>query len=271
MEENKQGNNTDKRRINWKSILGLGLALFIVGGLVMLVQPVSAQTSDGSLTDEDIASLLYMREEEKLAHDVYLTLYEMWGAAIFNNIASSEQNHTEMVLGLLNQYGLEDPAVGNAVGVFTNADLQALYDDLVSQGSQSYEAALLVGGLIEEVDIADLQAELATTNVAAIQQVYQSLLSASGNHLSGFANSYENATGEAYSAQLLSDADVAAILNGSNSSGHGSQGSHGSSGSGGQGSNGQGGHGNSGSQGNNGQGNSGRGSQGNGGGNGGRR
>ncbi|MBK7894076.1 MAG: DUF2202 domain-containing protein [Anaerolineaceae bacterium] len=257
MLENRQSENTGKRLISWKSILGLGLASLFIGGLVLLVQPASAQTTDGSLTDEDIASLLYMREEEKLAHDVYVTLYELWGAPLFNNIAASEQNHTEMVLALLNQYGLADPAVGNAVGVFANAELQALYNDLVSQGSQSYEAALRVGGLIEEVDIADLRAELATTNVAAIQQVYQSLLSASGNHLNGFANAYENATGEAYAAQLLSDADVAAILSGGNSSGNGnSQGARGGGGQAGgnqgsgRGNSGQGSQGSQGSQGN---------------------
>ena len=255
MLENREANNIGKRLINWKSILGLGLTLFIVGGLVMQVQPAAAQTVANGLTDEDIASLLYMREEEKLAHDVYVTLYDMWHAPIFNNIASSEQNHAEMVLGLLNQYGLEDPAAGNNIGVFTNPDLQALYDDLVSQGNQSYEAALLVGGLIEEVDIADLRTELESTNVAAIQQIYQSLLSASGNHLNGFANSYENVTGEPYAAQLLSTADVAAILNGGNSSGNG---------------NGQGGRRNSGNQGNGGnQGNNGNGRNGRG--NGGRR
>ena len=234
MLENTNTQNRGNRLVNWKSILGLGLALFFVGGLVLLVQPAAAQTTVGGLTDEDIDSLLYMREEEKLAHDVYVTLYEMWGAPIFNNIAASEQNHTEMVLGLLNQYGLADPSAGNGLGVFTNAELQALYDDLVSQGSQSYEAALLVGGLIEEVDIADLRSELESTNVAAIQQVYQSLHSASGNHLIGFANSYENATGNAYTAQLLSDADVAAILSGGNGSGNGnSQGARGGGGQGG--------------------------------------
>ena len=141
------------------------------------------------------------------------------------------------------------------MGVFVNADLQALYDDLVSQGSQSYEAALLVGGLIEEVDIADLRAELATTNVAAIEQVYQSLLSASGNHLNGFANSYESATGTAYTAQLLSDADVAAILSGGNGSGNGnSQGARG----GGNNGQGQGGNQGNGGNGRNSQGNGGR-------------
>lgn len=218
---NTNSQTTGKRLMNRKSLLGLGLALFFIVGLVVWVQPASAQTTSGGLTTADVDSLLYMREEEKLAHDVYVTLYNLWGAPLFNNIAASEQNHTEMVLALLNQYGLDDPAAGNGVGEFTNSDLQALYDDLVSQGSQSYEAALLVGGLIEEVDIADLRAELETTNVAAIQQVYQSLLSASGNHLNGFANAYENATGNAYTAQWLSDADVAAILSGGNSSGNG--------------------------------------------------
>lgn len=221
MLNNTNAQTTGRRLISWKSLLGLGVALFLIGGLVLLVQPAEAQTTDSGLATADIDSLLYMREEEKLAHDVYVTLYDLWGAPLFNNIANSEQNHTEMVLALLNQYDLADPAAGNAVGVFTNPDLQALYNDLVNQGSQSYEAALLVGGLIEEVDIADLQAELNTTNVAAIQQVYQSLLSASGNHLNGFANAYENATGNPYTAQLLRDADVTAILNGGNASGNG--------------------------------------------------
>lgn len=218
---NTNSQTTGKRLMNWKSLLGLGLALFFIVGLVVWVQPASAQTTSSGLTTADVDSLLYMREEEKLAHDVYVTLYNLWGAPLFNNVAASEQNHTEMVLALLNQYGLADPAAGNGVGEFTNSDLQALYDDLVSQGSQSYEAALLVGGLIEEVDIADLRAELETTNVAAIQQVYQSLLSASGNHLRAFATAYENATGNAYAAQWLSAADVAAILSGGNSSGNG--------------------------------------------------
>lgn len=246
MFEDKNLQTTGKHLVNWKSLLGISLALFLLGGLAMLVQPAAAQTTSASLTTADIDSLLTMREEEKLAHDVYVTLYDLWGAPLFNNIASSEQTHTEMVLTLINLYGLDDPAAGNGVGIFTNTELQTLYNDLVSQGSQSYEAALLVGGLIEEVDIADLQAELAVTNVAAIEQVYQNLLSASGNHLRAFATAYENATGDVYTAQWLSDADVAAILSSSNSSGNGN--GQGTRGGGGQG-NGNGGNGRSGQNG----------------------
>ena len=42
-----------------------------------------------------------MREEEKLARDVYLTLYDIWGTPAFNNIASSEQTHMDAVLMLI--------------------------------------------------------------------------------------------------------------------------------------------------------------------------
>ncbi len=40
------------------------------------------------LNDKETQSLLTMREEEKLAHDVYITLYNKWGVNIFTNIAS---------------------------------------------------------------------------------------------------------------------------------------------------------------------------------------
>jgi hypothetical protein len=80
------------------------------------------------LTETEAASLRYMREEEKLAHDVYLTLFEVWGLPIFQNIANSESSHAAAVLGLLERYGLDDPAAGNAVGVFTDPTLQALYE-----------------------------------------------------------------------------------------------------------------------------------------------
>ena len=93
-------------------------------------------TTPGELSAEESAALLYMREEEKLAHDVYVTLYSQWGLPIFQNISQSEQTHTDAVKTLLDRYGLNDPASGT-VGVFTNPDLQALYNDLVTRGSQS--------------------------------------------------------------------------------------------------------------------------------------
>ena len=173
------------------------------------------------LTDAEVEGLLYMREEEKLAHDVYITLYNVWGTPVFQNIANSEQTHTEAVKTLLDSYGLEDPAVSAPVGVFVNADLQALYDDLVAWGSQSLADALKVGAAIEEIDILDLKANLATLTALDIQQVYENLLFGSENHLRAFTSVLAQQTGEVYEPQYMDQADYDAIVADSIQSGAG--------------------------------------------------
>jgi hypothetical protein len=142
----------------------------------------------GQLTQAEIDGLLYMREEEKLARDSYLTLYNKWHLPIFSRIASSEVMHMTRVKDLLDRYGLPDPAAGRAVGEFTNPTLQQLYDDLMVQGSQTSMEALKVGVTIEEVDIKDLKNYITATNKTDILQVYGNLLNASYNHLSAFNN-----------------------------------------------------------------------------------
>jgi hypothetical protein len=169
--------------------------------------------SSGELSAEEAEALLFMREEEKLAHDVYVTLYEQWGLQTFQNIAASEQAHTDAVKALLDRYGLDDPAT-DQVGVFTNPDLQALYTELVARGSQSLAEALKVGGAIEEIDILDLQERLAQTDNADIQQVFNNLLKGSTNHLRAFVNSLQAQTGETYQPQYLSAEAYQALLNG---------------------------------------------------------
>lgn len=135
-----------------------------------------------STTDE---LLIYLIEEEKLAHDVYTVLGDMWGSNVFTNILASETQHQEQVLSLLNTYGLSDPR-STELGVFTNPDLQALYDQLIAQGSTSVTDAYKVGVLIEETDIADLSEAMSTTSDQTILSTLQSLLSASENHLAAF-------------------------------------------------------------------------------------
>ena len=106
----------------------------------------------GDLTQAEIDGLLYMREEEKLAQDVYTSLYQTWNLPVFKNISASEQSHFDALGVLIQRYGLTDPANTQA-GVFTNPDLQALYNDLMSQGKHSISEALMVGAAIEEIDI----------------------------------------------------------------------------------------------------------------------
>ena len=92
-------------------------------------QSVDAPTSavvDPDLTEIEISDLRYMREEEKLARDVYLTLDGQWSTQtqVFARIALSEEDHTTTVDYLLDKFGVEDPVVNETIGVFTNQELQ---------------------------------------------------------------------------------------------------------------------------------------------------
>jgi len=180
----------------------------------------------GDLTAVEIEGLVFMREEEKLARDVYLVLYNQWNIPIFQNIANSEASHMQALLTLIERFGIEDPAVGNDVGEFTNPDLKALYDQLVSQGSQSLADALKVGAAIEEIDILDLEERLAQTDKDDIMLVYENLLKGSRNHLRSFTNTITQQTGETYVPQYLSlDAYGAIIGTGIESGGASGRGS----------------------------------------------
>jgi hypothetical protein len=165
----------------------------------------------GDLTAEEAAGLIYMREEEKLAHDIYVTLYDLWGLPVFQNIASSELTHTEAVKTLINRYGLEDPAAG-AVGSFTDPTLQSLYDQLVDSGAESLESALRAGAAVEEIDILDLQERIAQTDHGDIALVYENLMQGSRNHLRAFASTLERQTGESYVPQYLDQASYDEIV-----------------------------------------------------------
>jgi hypothetical protein len=181
----------------------------------------------GELSADESAALLYMREEEKLAHDVYVTMYAQWSLPIFQNISQSEQTHTEAVKALLNRYGLDDPAASQT-GIFTDPVLQSLYNDLIARGSQSLVDALKVGAAIEEIDILDLQSYLAQTDNADIQQVFNNLMNGSYNHLRAFISTLYTQTSETYQPQYLSADAYQAIINaGTEAGGNGGGGGQG--------------------------------------------
>lgn len=135
---------------------------------------------------EAIASLLLMIEEEKMAMDVYETLYTQTGLAVFNKIASSEEKHMEALINAATKLGVDTSFLSNEVGIFTNDTMSTLYADLIAQGSVSTDAALGVGILIEQTDIADLQAIISDNSVTLLGQVYNHLLTGSEHHLSAF-------------------------------------------------------------------------------------
>jgi hypothetical protein len=177
--------------------------------------------ASGELTAAEAQDLLFMREEEKLARDVYLALYDRWGLNVFQNIASSESAHTQAVKGLLDQYGLNDPMAIDQRGVFTNPDLQALYDQLVAQGKGSLEDALRVGAAIEEIDILDLKEAMLASDHIEIQMVYDNLLKGSYNHLRAFVSTLNKQAGAVYQPQYLAAEDYQAIVSSGSGRGNG--------------------------------------------------
>ncbi len=162
----------------------------VVGGLlvVMNLTSIGFVKAAVNLTGAEKDWLTYMREEEKLARDVYLDLYEKWQLPIFANIAKSEQKHMDAIKTLLDRYDLPDPAADKGQGEFTNGDLQNLYDELIQRGSDSAVEALQVGVLIEETDIDDLNMAMGLTRRKDIKTVYSNLLQGSLNHLKAFVS-----------------------------------------------------------------------------------
>lgn len=139
------------------------------------------------LDNPAVEDILFMREEEKLARDVYIAMYEKYSARVFGNISKSEQIHMNAIKYLIDRYELDDPVSVDEQGVFVNADLQELYNNLIEQGNLSYIDALKVGAAIEEIDILDLMNRLEnSTDNADIQLVFGNLKRASGYHLKAF-------------------------------------------------------------------------------------
>lgn len=144
----------------------------------------STQASNSTQTTNDLICLI---EEEKLAHDVYQTLYEKWNLKSFYNIKNSESSHQQALLFVMESRGIDDPRK-SAVGEFTNPELQALYNKLVSQGSQSPTEAYKVGVAIEELDIKDLKNMISNLDPkdTDIAIVFDNLVNGSENHLKAF-------------------------------------------------------------------------------------
>jgi hypothetical protein len=150
-------------------------------------QPEIISSESGGLASEELTEkqLLYLIEEEKLAHDVYTVFYEKYGARVFGNILVSESTHQDRVLTLLRARNISDPR-STEIGVFTNTDLQKFYDDLIAQGSQNETEAFKAGVIIEETDIADITEQLSNTTDEDVVLALEDLRKGSENHLRAF-------------------------------------------------------------------------------------
>ena len=121
-----------------------------------------------------------------MAHDIYVEMYNLYGAYIFNNISESEQRHMNSVAKLISKYELDDTILNNGPGIFSNEIIQDEYDRLLEKGKLNLTSALEVGVEIEEMDIADIKNMLTQTERTDIKRVLSNLLDGSYNHLDAF-------------------------------------------------------------------------------------
>lgn len=186
----------------------ISLILFAITGIVSVMAQQPA-----IISSNEKEAITYMREEEKLARDVYDSMYAKWAVNPFGNIRFSEQTHMNKMNTLIKKYQLENPVAKNddRPGVFTNNTLQQLYDELTSSGSRSLTDALRAGAKIEELDITDLHQRAAQTKQPDILTTYQNLTAASENHLRAFVRRL-SMQGVNYTPVILSQAEFDEII-----------------------------------------------------------
>ena len=180
------------------------LVFLIIFGMVIFTNSTSKKT-----TENDTSSLLFMFEEEKLAHDVYTFLYTKWETRPFANIKESEKIHMQKVQELLDQNNISYEILPE--GKFKNQNIQKLYNELIAKGKISEVEALKAGAIIEDVDIYDLQRLTKETQDQDIVKVYKFLECASGNHLRAFSRNLDMRNAN-YTPQYISKNEYEKII-----------------------------------------------------------
>lgn len=154
--------------------------------LIAVATPAVAATAPTRPTATQRTQLQYLVEEEKLARDVYGYFATNVTSQKFSNILKSEQTHMDNIAALLKKYNIFNPTLTRAAGVFRNKDLQALYNQLTSEGSVSTAAAFGVGVKIEQLDISDLEKIAKVASPTDVKAALDLLLKGSQNHLAAF-------------------------------------------------------------------------------------
>lgn len=194
-----------KRIINSDNLIDNNSEEYTIdSGDMLREQDLSVSSFNLDITEEEKAGLILMREEEKLARDVYIYLGNKWGTNIFFNIAESEQTHTNAIKILLDRYSIEDPVTDDGLGKFTSPEMSKLYSVLTQKGDSSILDAITVGAIVEDLDIRDLEVLLAQTTKDDIIFTYKNLQKGSRNHLRAYSKNLDR-RGVTYAPQYISE------------------------------------------------------------------
>lgn len=165
------------------------------------------------LTDAEINSIMSLREEEKVAYDVYTFMFEKYESKVFKNIAENEKDHMDKIKELIIQFNLNDPLSGisDQKGVFNNKKMQALYDEMIMAGNYGLLDALRAAARFEETDIIDLRNDLSAASDQTVVNTYINLESSSQDHLRALVKVIKD-EGISYKPSYLSKEDFDKIM-----------------------------------------------------------
>lgn len=156
----------------------------------------------------EAALLRQMRDEEKLARDVYDRFAPT--DPLFATLADAERRHFDAVGRLMASRGLPDPAAAAAPGAFGDPATTALYEALVARGTTPV-TRFEVAAEIEETDLDDLRRALERVASPDVRAVFENLARGSRNHMR-HVDARLTALGIAYAPRRLARADYDAIV-----------------------------------------------------------
>ncbi len=196
-------NNPD---LNFKHNVAFGEGIITLTGEQAMPPAIKTAT----LSTHEKEGLSFIWEEEKMARDLYNSLYESDKLTIFSDLARSEQSHMDQARSIIDKYALAIPGKDEQ-GVYQNQTLQRVYDELLAKGLSSDQDALNAAANFEEISIIDLQKELNTTHAEDVKAMYQGLLAGSQKHLRSYVTELRD-RGFKYDPQYLGKDEFEKIL-----------------------------------------------------------
>lgn len=171
---------------------GALLAVGLAAGQSSAATPTAGTaTATPALTD----ALRFASDEERMARDLYAAIADRYDDALpFSRITTSEQRHLDAVSGLLDRYGVADPADGSAAGHYADPAVQRLHDTWWAQARRSLDDAYDVGVALEQRDIADLEKTIAADLPSDVDAVLGRLVRGSQMHLRAFTAAADGQT-----------------------------------------------------------------------------
>jgi hypothetical protein len=161
--------------------------------------------------------VVWMHDQERLAMDLNQVFSDKWGEPLFASLAASKPQYMDKLMYLIDWYEISAfGEISNEPRVYTDERHAAAFAELSARGVRSVEDAYLAAAYVEEWNILEygggnpeVEADACDycEGIQLLTDAFKDLLSVAYFNLAKLASQVDD-----YSAQILSQADVDAIL-----------------------------------------------------------